>query len=176
MFNILRDDHPQPDFQNLAPINPYYILNTENENIINLYTDYSLDRQPWNHYEGYLTFECNAGIETITGILIDSGASKSCFKNLENFTGYTPISNRVLKVASCQTIPILGVGTVLFTREKAIINIDGNIKIIIPPSNCLYTLGQHFTSDKHIKMGQSGLYSCDCTYYQNKITKTLLLS
>ena len=89
---------------------------------------YTNGQLPWITYTGHLIIECNAGVKTVSGTLIDSGASKSCFKNRENFINYMPISDRALKVASGQTIPILGMGTILLS-ENPRIELPGSLHV-----------------------------------------------
>jgi len=65
------------------------------------------------------------------------------------------------------SITALWVPTVLFTREKAVINIGGNIKISISPTNGLYTLTSGTNTEYDLEVGLDGLYSCCCRYYHN---------
>ena len=62
--------------------------------------------EPWCSYKGNFTTECRAGIEMMDGILVGSGASRTYFESVVNFTDYSPVNNRVLKVANGQATPI----------------------------------------------------------------------
>ena len=43
------------------------------------------EREPWISYKRHLSIECHTGIEMISGILKDSGASRTRFDSFDSF-------------------------------------------------------------------------------------------
>ena len=58
------------------------------------------ETEPWCSYKGDLTIESYAGIEMLDGMLVASGASRTCFESIVTLTDYSPVNNRVSKVAN----------------------------------------------------------------------------